>query len=79
MYLRHVGDAGFSSRNPDYGGPAGEMLEYWLSNGQIDEYPAAWTYPSADLKHALVEFWETGELPRRVRWFDDTTRKMVEP
>ena len=77
MYLRCVGDVGFSSRNPDYEGPPGDMLEYRLSNGQRDVYPAAWSYPTADLKDALVEFLETCERPRSIRWYDDTERKMV--
>ena len=39
MYLRYDGDAGFSSRNPSYQGPSDAMIEYFLSNGQLDEYP----------------------------------------
>ena len=30
------GDAGFSSRNADYRGKADALLEYRLSNGQLD-------------------------------------------
>jgi hypothetical protein len=38
MYLREEGDSGFSSRNPDYDGPAEAQIEYRLSNGQHDLY-----------------------------------------
>ena len=41
MYLRESGDAGFSSRNPRYDGPPDAELDYFLSNGQRDEYPKA--------------------------------------
>jgi hypothetical protein len=34
MYMRESGDAGFSSRNPEYQGKADAVLEYRLSNGQ---------------------------------------------
>ena len=36
MYLRQEGDSGFSSRNPDYDGPADAQIEYRLDNGQHD-------------------------------------------
>jgi len=42
MYLRESGDAGFSSRNQDYTGPAERVIDYYLDNGQHDRYPAAW-------------------------------------
>ena len=45
MYLREPGDAGFSSRNPDYKGNPDATREYYLSNGQMDEHPAAWAIP----------------------------------
>lgn len=41
MYLRYNGDAGFSSRNPSYAGQPDANQEYYLSNGQREEYPLA--------------------------------------
>jgi len=48
MYMRYEGDAGFSTRNPQYTGPHKAMIEYYLSNGQCDEYPAAWNITTAE-------------------------------
>jgi hypothetical protein len=46
MYLQDVqDDAGSISRNPHYTGSAEAKKEFFLSNGQRDEYPAAWTLP----------------------------------
>ena len=42
MYLRGNGDPGFSSRNPNYDGPPDAQIDYELSNGQRDLYPASW-------------------------------------
>jgi hypothetical protein len=39
--LRADGDAGFSSRNPGYAGPPDAEMEFMLSTGQRDRYPAA--------------------------------------
>jgi hypothetical protein len=39
MYLRYEGDVGFSMRNPNYIGAMDEVEEYYLENGQRDEYP----------------------------------------
>jgi hypothetical protein len=36
MCLRYDGDAGFSSRNPSYGGDANAMVEYCLFNDSGD-------------------------------------------
>ena len=41
MFLRAEGDSGFSSRNPAYPGPDQATLEFRLSNGQVDAYPAS--------------------------------------
>src|SRR5918996_4002273 len=38
--LRAEGDAGFSSRNPGYAGPPDAEIEFTLSTGQVDRYPA---------------------------------------
>ena len=44
MWVRHEGDAGFSSRNVAYSGSPEAEIEYMLSNGQVDRYPASWAY-----------------------------------
>jgi hypothetical protein len=72
MYLRQSGDAGFSSRNPDYEGKADVILEYRLSNGQRDVYPASWALPEVLVIKALEHFVKRQERPPFVQWHDDS-------
>jgi Immunity protein Imm1 len=71
MYLHEPGDAGFSSRNPSFSGGARDVIEYRLSNGQADDYPASWALPGADILAALMYFVETGSQPPFIAWHDD--------
>jgi hypothetical protein len=73
MYLRHdEGDAGFSSRNPAFGGSDSAMIEYQLSNGQHDEYPASWALPAKEIMRALEHFIEhQGDRAPFVCWHAD--------
>lgn len=72
MYLRESGDAGFSSRNPDYDGPREAMLPFEIENGQGDEFPVAWTLP-LDEAIAACEYFVTsgGDRSPEVLWHDD--------
>jgi Immunity protein Imm1 len=72
MYLREDGDAGFSSRNPDYAGPPDEMVEYRLNNGQRDLYPRAWAYPTAVIERALDYFRTHHAPPPFISWYNDS-------
>ena len=82
------GDPGFTSRNPAfdlcdaiesglaYDGRFGRehvpAIEFRLSNGQVDEYPASWTLPEQDVVRALEYFVENeGRRPPFVQWHDD--------
>jgi hypothetical protein len=69
-YFRHDRDAGFSTRNPGYEGPEAATIEYRLSNGQIDEYPAAWNVTTAAAVRALEEFLATAERPAWLHWHE---------
>jgi hypothetical protein len=71
-YLREPGDAGFSSRNPGYTGPPDEMVEYRLSNGQLDEYPRSWAYAVEVVERALEHFRQTGAPPTFIEWHNDS-------
>ena len=71
MYLRENEDAGFSSRNPSYAGPADAMLEYYLTNGQRDEYPLAWALPIEEIRRALEYFEREQKPPPFVTWHND--------
>jgi len=72
MYLRHEGDAGYSSRNPAYRDPEAATLDFYLSNGQRDEYPAAWTIPTEAAFDAAEHFFISGEMDPSVTWHDDS-------
>jgi hypothetical protein len=92
MYLRHYGDAGFSSRNPAFdvsaaaqcnpasvsrcGGVLVPVIEYRLSNGQLDQYPASWALPEEEVMCALEYFIKhQGARPPFVVWNDDGQRQ----
>ena len=63
-HLRHHdGDSGFSSRDPEHSGSEDwdDVLPFMLSNGQEDEYPAAWTIARDVAYLALEHFMVTGE------------------
>jgi hypothetical protein len=72
MYLRKPGDAGFSSRNPDYAGPPDAKLEYYLSNGQRDLYPLAWALPIDEIRRALDYFEREQKPPPFITWQNDS-------
>jgi hypothetical protein len=71
MCLREEGDSGFSSRNSGYDGPPEAEIEYELSNGQHDFYPASWALPIADVRRALAYFEQTHRQPPFVVWHED--------
>lgn len=74
MYLRHHdGDTGFSSRNPHYTGPASATMPFLLGNGQIDEYPVAWTLSLEEASVACEYFvLSQGGQPPDITWHDDS-------
>jgi len=71
MYLREEGDSGFSSRNPDYDGPPDAQVEYRLSNGQHDMYPASWALPIAEIRGAIEYFKREHRQPPFIVWHED--------
>jgi hypothetical protein len=71
MYVREAGDAGLSSRNPDYRGKTDAMLEYRLGNGQHDVYPAGWALSENRVIKALEFFVECRQQAPFIQWHDD--------
>jgi hypothetical protein len=71
IYLREAGDSGFHSYNPAYDGPPDAVIEYGLSNGQHDVYPASWALPVAEVRRALEYFEREHERPPFVAWHED--------
>ena len=74
MYVRHEGDAGFSTRNPQYTGPNKAVIEYYLSNGQRDEYAASWNITTTGALRALEYFFEEEGMAPWLTWQDDTRK-----
>ena len=68
MYLRHEGDSGFTSLgDPDRLGDQA----YLLSNGQQDQYPAAWCIDIAQCYEALVHFYRNdGAQAGWIHWLE---------
>jgi hypothetical protein len=77
MYLRYEGDAGFSTRNPLYAGPERAVIEYRLSNGEQDEYPASWNITTAEAFRALEYFVEEAGMAPWLHWYDDTEKRNI--
>ena len=71
MYLRSEGDAGFSSRNPDYAGLPDAKVDFFLSNRQRDEYPGRWCIATAEALQAMRYFFEQGQKSPWVTWHGD--------
>lgn len=71
MYLRHPGDAGLHSINPEYSGADDATLYFVLDNGQRDEYPLTWVLPIADVERALSYFRQERTMPSFIVWHDD--------
>jgi hypothetical protein len=68
IYLREEGDPGYRSENPDYAGLPGTTIEYVLSNGQGDRYPAAWSYPRDEVFAGLRSFAVHASPPTTICW-----------
>lgn len=78
MWVRHEGDAGFSSRNPAYSGPPDAEIEYMLSNGQVDRYPASWAYSQGEVCAALETFARSRRISG-ISWFNDSEDGSQQP
>ena len=71
MLLRTEGDAGLTSRATE---PVGDsVLQFTLANGQVDEYPAAWTVPFDDARRAVEYFWFSKAAAPFLSWHDDAS------
>lgn len=56
MYQSGQDDPGCHTVNPAYRGPACLYLDFQLSNGQLDMYPATWTLPLEEAFAACTFF-----------------------
>ena len=69
MYLSGQDDASYHSLGDEE--EKGDC-SYWLANGQVDEYPAAWCVAVEQCHRALAEFFSTGGVrPDAIAWQAD--------
>jgi hypothetical protein len=71
IFGRYDGDAGLSSRNPDNADDNGKQIDFYLSNGQRDEYPLAWTIPTKDALTAFDYAFRYHRAAPWIVWHDD--------
>lgn len=72
MYVREEGDAGFHSINPGYDGDRNAVMEFYLNNGQRDEYPVSYVIPAAEIERALQYFENEKKPPDFITWHNDS-------
>jgi hypothetical protein len=72
MFLRENGDAGFSTRNPDYTGRPDEFIDCYLDNGQHDRFPAEWALPVAEVQRAIEHFITHAAPASWLTWHNDS-------
>ena len=69
MYLSGQDDASWHSLGDE---EEEGNCSYWLANGQVDEYPAAWCVEVEHCQRAFVEFFSTGGArPAAIAWQAD--------
>jgi len=73
LFFRYDGDAGFHTINKNYDGNDFDVLEYYLSNGQLDEYPAKYALNRRTIVNCLKEFIVTGKAPEYIDWINDSS------
>ena len=71
MFLQEEGNTGFHSVNPDYVGALDAEIEFFLSNGQQDEYPVRWCVSTSEALQAIRYFFEQGQKPTFISWHED--------
>ncbi|MDE6518677.1 MAG: hypothetical protein K2L18_12690 [Acetatifactor sp.] len=71
-YYNEEGDAGLSSRNPNYTSTDYEnMTMTFVINGQLDSYPLSYVLPAELVMKALDYFEKCHKLPPFITWHDD--------
>jgi len=68
---RYDGDHGLSSRSSDATDAPAQKLEFYLSNGQRDEYPLAWTIPTREALAAFDYAFVHQQVAPWITWHDD--------
>jgi len=69
MYLRNEDDGGFNSLNSEI--ETDEMMDFLLSNGQMDEYPLNFLVDKEFAEKALLEYYKSGEMWNGIKWLEN--------
>jgi hypothetical protein len=67
-YTRNISEASYSARSAETTEGDEGRLEFYLSNGQCDEYSLADTIPATSAALAFGYFLEKEELPPWIKW-----------
>lgn len=71
-YYNEEGDAGLSSRNPNYTGTDNDNKTMdFMINGELDPYPLSYVLPAEQVLKALEYFEEYRQLPPFILWHED--------
>lgn len=71
-YYSEEGDAGLSSRNPDYTGTDNDNKTMnFMINGELNPYPLSYVLPADEVMKALDYFEKCHEIPTIITWHDD--------
>ncbi len=69
-YYNEEGDAGLSSRNPNYTGTDDENMDF-IINGELDPFPLSYVLSAEQVMEALEYFEKYHKLPTFITWHDD--------
>lgn len=70
MYLRYNGDIGFSAKDLTQSNKT-DIINFYLSNGQLDQHPISSTIPVNDALNALKYFYIHQDMEPSITWHDD--------
>lgn len=71
-YYREEGNAGLSSRNPNYISADNDNKTMdFIANGELDPYPLSYVLPAEQVMKALDYFEKNHKLPLFITWHDD--------
>lgn len=70
-FLSNDEDPGQTSRDGGTSASPADLVEFTLSNGQIDQYPASWTVDYAVARRVVEYFWFRREPAPFIAWHHD--------
>lgn len=71
IFGRYEGDPGLSSRSTEPAFMSDQPLEFYLGNGQCDEYPMAWTVSTNEAQEAFAYTLTYRQPAPWITWHDD--------